>query len=135
MFWFYSHIFRLGIGFVLMVLNSYARKRSCARLPNHPCYIDPPTVLSHLHRAVKVPLRPLVYSGTYRVPFLLPLMKLVRAFGCLTFQQSQSAVAQAQHLIAVVEGIDQGNSFIIYPSGRLQRTHLEKIGSAAWFTR
>ena len=100
-------------------------------LPNHPCYIDPPTVLSHLHRAVKVPLRPLVYSGTYRVPFLLPLMKLVRAFEVPDLSaQSQSAVAQAQQLIdTVVEGIDQGNSFIIYPSGRLQRTHLEKIGS------
>ena len=100
-------------------------------LPNHPCYIDPPTVLSHLHRAVKVPLRPLVYSGTYRVPFLLPLMKLVRAFEVPDLSaQSQSAVAQAQQLIdTVVEGIEQDNSFIIYPSGRLQRTHLEKIGS------
>ena len=100
-------------------------------LPNHPCYIDPPTVLSHLHRAVKVPLRPLVYSGTYRVPFLLPLMKLVRAFEVPDLaSQSQSAVVQAQQLIdTVVEGIDKGNSFIIYPSGRLQRTNLEKIGS------
>jgi len=100
-------------------------------LPNHPCYIDPPTVLSHLYRAIKVSLRPLVYSGTYRVPFLLPLMKLVRAFEVPDLSaQSQSAVVQAQQLIdTVVEGIDQGNSFIIYPSGRLQRTHLEKIGS------
>ncbi len=100
-------------------------------LPNHPCYIDPPTVLSHLYRAIKVPLRPLVYSGTYRVSFLLPLMKLVRAFEVPDLSaQSQSAVVQAQQLIdTVVEGIDQGNSFIIYPSGRLQRTHLEKIGS------
>ncbi len=100
-------------------------------LPNHPCYIDPPTVLSHLYRSIRVPLRPLVYSGTYRVPFLLPLMKLVRAFEVPDLSaQSQSAVVQAQQLIdTVVEGIDQGNSFIIYPSGRLQRTNLEKIGS------
>ena len=100
-------------------------------LPNHPCYIDPPTVLSHLHRVVKFPLRPLVYSGTYRVPFLLPLMKLVRAFEVPDLSaQSQSAVIQAQQLIdTVVQGINQGNSFIIYPSGRLQRTNHEKIGS------
>ena len=83
-------------------------------LPNHPCYIDPPTVLSHLYRTVKVPLRPLVYSGTYRVPFLLPLMKLVRAFEVPDLSaQSQSAVVQAQQLIdTVVEGIDQGLSLI-----------------------
>ncbi|MBT6918544.1 MAG: hypothetical protein HN985_02365, partial [Planctomycetaceae bacterium] len=100
-------------------------------LPNHPGYIDPPTVLSHLYRAIHVPLRPLVYSGTYRVPFLLPLMKLIRAFEVPDLSaQSQSAAAQAQQLIdTVVEGIDEGNSFIIYPSGRLQRTNLEKIGS------
>jgi long-chain-fatty-acid--[acyl-carrier-protein] ligase len=58
-------------------------------------------------------------------------MKLVRAFEVPDLSaQSQSAVVQAQQLIdTVVEGIEQGNSFIIYPSGRLQRTHLEKIGS------
>ena len=100
-------------------------------LPNHPCYIDPPTVLSHLYRAVQVPLRPLVYSGTYHVPFLLPMMKLIRAFEVPDLSaQSQSAAAQAQQLIdTVVEGIEGGNSFIIYPSGRLQRSNLEKIGS------
>ncbi len=80
-------------------------------LPNHPGYIDPPTVLSHLYRAIQVPLRPLVYSGTYRVPFLLPLMKLIRAFEVPDLSaQSQSAAAQAQQLIdTVVEGIDEGN--------------------------
>ena len=45
-------------------------------LPNHPAYVDPPTVLSHVPLAA--PLRPLVYSGTYRLLPLLPLMKLRR---------------------------------------------------------
>ena len=46
-------------------------------LPNHPAYIDPPIVLTHAR--LRHPLRPLVYAGTYRLPFLLPLMKLVHA--------------------------------------------------------
>jgi 1-acyl-sn-glycerol-3-phosphate acyltransferase len=39
-------------------------------MPNHPGYIDPPLVLSHLR--LRDPLRPLVYSGTYRNPVLFP---------------------------------------------------------------
>ena len=41
-------------------------------MPNHPGYIDPPLVLSHLR--LRDPIRPLVYSGTYRNPVLFPVM-------------------------------------------------------------
>jgi len=64
-------------------------------LPNHPCYIDPPTVMSHLACGLKPQLRPLVYSGTYRVPFLLPLMKLVEAYEVPDLaEQSRSAATR-----------------------------------------
>ena len=101
-------------------------------LPNHPCYIDPPTVMSHLARGLKPQLRPLVYSGTYRVPFLLPLMKLVQAHEVPDLAaQSRSAASRTQELIdSIVERVQAGDSFIIYPSGRLQRTNREIIGSA-----
>ena len=101
-------------------------------LPNHPCYIDPPTVLSQLHLGLKPRLRPLVFSGTYRVPFLLPLMKLVGAFEVPDLSaQSRSAAARTQELIdAVAQRVEQGDSFVIYPSGRLQRTNVEVLGSA-----
>lgn len=101
-------------------------------LPNHPCYIDPPTVMSHLYRGLQPVLRPLVYSGTYRVPFLLPLMKLVQAHEVPDLsEQSRSAAARTQELIdSVVSRVEAGDSFIIYPSGRLQRTNREVVGSA-----
>ncbi len=101
-------------------------------LPNHPCYIDPPTVMSHLACGLKPQLRPLVYSGTYRVPFLLPLMKLVEAYEVPDLaEQSRSAATRTQELIdSIVERVQAGDSFIIYPSGRLQRTNREIIGSA-----
>jgi long-chain-fatty-acid--[acyl-carrier-protein] ligase len=41
-------------------------------LPNHPAYVDPPTVLSHLPLGRS--LRPLVFSGVYRLPFVRPMM-------------------------------------------------------------
>jgi long-chain-fatty-acid--[acyl-carrier-protein] ligase len=88
--------------------------------------------MSHLARGLKPQLSPLVYSGTYRVPFLLPLMKLVQAHEVPDLAaQSRSAASRTQELIdSIVERVQAGDSFIIYPSGRLQRTNREVIGSA-----
>ncbi len=99
-------------------------------LPNHPAFVDPPIVLSHV--GLRQPLRPLVYTGTYRVPVLLPLMKLVRAFEVPEMSaQSRQAAARAEDLIRTVIGrVNAGDSFLIYASGRLQRGDREVIGSA-----
>lgn len=99
-------------------------------LPNHPGFIDPPIVLAHV--GLRQPLRPLVYTGTYRVPFLLPLMKLVRAFEVPELSaQSREAAARTKELIdTVIGGVRAGESFLIYPSGRLQRGNREVVGSA-----
>ena len=99
-------------------------------LPNHPAYVDPPTVLAHV--PLSAPLRPLVYSGTYRLLPLLPLMKLVRAFEVPDLSaQSRDAAARTRDLIdAVAARLQAGESFLIYPSGRLQRGDREIVGSA-----
>ena len=106
-------------------------------LPNHPAYVDPPTVMSHtaaglFQKGLRQPLRPLVFSGTYRVPPLLPLMKLVRAFEVpdLSSASQQAASRTAELIDGVVERVQAGESFLIYPSGRLQRGNLEVVGSA-----
>lgn len=99
-------------------------------LPNHSAFIDPPIVMSHIH--LGQPVRPLVYSGTYRIPFLFPLMKLVQAFEVPEMSaQSREAASRTKDLIdKVVHGVLQKDSFLIYPSGRLQRGNREVIGSA-----
>ena len=99
-------------------------------LPNHPAYVDPPTVLAHV--PLPSPPRPLVYSGTYRLAPLLPLMKLVRAFEVPDLSsQSRDAAARTKELIeAVASRLQAGESFLIYPSGRLQRGDREVVGSA-----
>ena len=106
-------------------------------LPNHPAFVDPPTVLSHtasglLQKGLRQPLRPLVFSGTYRVPPLVPLMKLVRAFEVpdLSSASVEAASRTTQLIDAVVERVQAGESFLIYPSGRLQRGNREVVGSA-----
>jgi acyl-CoA synthetase (AMP-forming)/AMP-acid ligase II/1-acyl-sn-glycerol-3-phosphate acyltransferase/acyl carrier protein len=99
-------------------------------LPNHPAYVDPPTVLSHV--PLPAALRPLVFSGTYRLLPLLPLMKLVRAFEVPDLSaQSRDAATRTKGLIdAVAARLQAGESFLIYPSGRLQRGDREIVGSA-----
>jgi long-chain-fatty-acid--[acyl-carrier-protein] ligase len=99
-------------------------------LPNHPGYVDPPLVLSHVK--LRRPLRPLVFSGIYRLLPLRPLMALADAFEVPDLSaQSREAQAKTLDMIErVVERIRQGDSFLIYASGRLQRGNSEVVGSA-----
>ncbi len=99
-------------------------------LPNHPAYVDPPLVLSHLRLGRS--LRPLVFSGIYRLLPLRPLMAMVDAFEVPDLSaQSRDAQAKTLGMIeAVVARIGRGDSFLIYPSGRLQRGNAEVVGSA-----
>lgn len=99
-------------------------------LPNHPAYIDPPLVSSHIH--LHKPLRPLVFSGTYRMAVLRPLMSMVNAFEVPDMSaHSRDAQTKALEMIdAVVERLHAGDCMLIYPSGRLQRGNREVIGAA-----
>jgi len=98
-------------------------------LPNHPGHIDPVLVMTQL--GGEIPLRPLVVSFMYRPLFLLPLMKFIHALEVPDMvEHSASAREQVEPLIrTVVEGLDRGENFLIYPSGRVERNGLEVVGS------
>lgn len=99
-------------------------------LPNHPAYIDPPLVSSHI-RLTK-PLRPMVFSGTYRILLLRPLMQMVNAFEVPDLSaHSRDAQAKTLEMIdSVVQRLAAGDNLLIYPSGRLQRGNQEVVGAA-----
>src|SRR5271163_4300819 len=98
-------------------------------LPNHPGHIDPVLVMTQL--GAEIPLRPLVVSFMYRPAYLNPLMRFIDALEVPDMvAHSQSAREQVEPLInTVVEGLDRGGKFLIYPSGRVERNGLEVIGS------
>ena len=98
-------------------------------LPNHPGHIDPVLVMTHL--GGEVPLRPLVVSFMYRPPHLNPLMRFIDALEVPDLvAHSHSAREAVEPLIrTVVDGLDRGGKFLIYPSGKLERNGLEQIGS------
>jgi len=98
--------------------------------PNHPAYVDPPTVLSHLRFGKS--LRPLVFTDTYRSWLFYPIMKIIDAYEVPNLKShSRDAHAKTTELIDKVAGeLKQGQNFLIYPSGRLQRQGYEVVGGS-----
>jgi acyl-CoA synthetase (AMP-forming)/AMP-acid ligase II/1-acyl-sn-glycerol-3-phosphate acyltransferase/acyl carrier protein len=98
-------------------------------LPNHPGHIDPVLVMTQL--GAEIPLRPLVVSFMYRPFYLNPLMRFIGALEVPDMvAHSHTAREQIEPLIkTVVEGLDAGGKFLIYPSGKVERNGLEQIGS------
>lgn len=98
-------------------------------MPNHPAYIDPPLVFSHVRLAR--PVRPVVTQNMYRDAVLHPFMRLVEALEVPELSEhSRGARERTLAMIdAVVEGLKQGDSFLIYPSGRAQRRGVERVGA------
>jgi long-chain-fatty-acid--[acyl-carrier-protein] ligase len=99
-------------------------------MPNHPAYIDPPLVMAHLSR--RGALRPVVTETMYRLPVFHWLMRLSGALEVPDLQ-AQSRDARQQTLAAIeaiVAGIQRGESFLLYPSGRAQRRGIEELGGA-----
>ena len=99
-------------------------------MPNHPGYIEPVLVLSHLRLAK--PVRPIVHAGNYRMPFLYPFMRLIHALEVPDLAgYSREAQERTRAMInAVVGGLANGECFLLYPSGRAQRDGLEVVGAA-----
>lgn len=90
-------------------------------LPNHPAYIDPMIVMSQL--GGRLPMRPLVFTDTYRMRFLGPLMRFVRAVEVpdLSNRSKQAKEKTEQMVQSVIDDLRGNQTFLIYPSGRLQR--------------
>ncbi|MBX3423364.1 MAG: 1-acyl-sn-glycerol-3-phosphate acyltransferase [Pirellulaceae bacterium] len=100
-------------------------------LPNHPAYIDPLLLIARVD--TYRPLRPLVYSGTYRMKMLWPLMRLTDAFEVpdLTLPSRENQLQTRQMIEHIVQRLQAGDCILLYPSGRLQRGDREVVGAAS----
>ncbi len=98
-------------------------------MPNHPGLIDPPLVLANVRLPVE--LRPIVTTSMYRKPLLYPLMRLVNAVEVPDLgEHSRDARDQTLTMIdALADGLNRGESFLIYPAGRTERRGIEEIGA------
>lgn len=99
-------------------------------LPNHPAMVDPPLVLSTVWRDLQP--KPMIYASNFKNPFLYPIMKLLNAVEVPDLDRaSKRAREQAQAAVdTLIAGLKRGENHILWPSGRLQRTGEEILGSA-----
>jgi long-chain-fatty-acid--[acyl-carrier-protein] ligase len=99
-------------------------------LPNHPAYVDPALVLSNLWPYLHP--RPMVYEDNFRNPVMWPLLWLLHPVRVPDLAQvSAEARARAEQAVRVViEGLQKGETHIMWPSGRLQRAGSERLGGA-----
>jgi long-chain-fatty-acid--[acyl-carrier-protein] ligase len=100
-------------------------------MPNHTAFVDPPIVEAFLHHWYPRSIRPIVESRSYRDPMLYPIMLLIDALEVpdLT-RHSGSAVKKTYEMIdRVVDEVNRGESFLLYPAGRFQTIGKEVIGS------
>ena len=99
-------------------------------LPNHPAYADPPNLLVHLWPTFR--FRPMLLETNFQNPVLAPFAYLSRAIRVPNLekasgegrQRAESAVAEA------VAALKAGENVIVWPSGRLMRDGVERVGGA-----
>ncbi|MCS6851799.1 MAG: AMP-binding protein [Gemmataceae bacterium] len=98
-------------------------------VPNHPAYIDPALVLVTLWPRFRP--RPLVYEGMFRFGLLRPLFRLADALAVPDLERASLEAREraSQTLAGVVGGLRAGQSYILWPAGRIQRGGgLERLG-------
>lgn len=103
-------------------------------LPNHPGYIDPVLILTYFYEPLRP--RPVLYEDNFRSPILRPLVRLLRAVPIPELDRpSLKAQERTGRAIAeVIEGLRRGENFVLWPSGRVQRDGVERLGAARALT-
>src|SRR6185437_11391440 len=99
-------------------------------LPNHPGLVDPLLVLGAVWPSLRP--RPMVYEGNFTNPFMYLLMKLLNAVRVPALDQaSAKARSRAQQAVEIViDGLRNGDNYILWPSGRIQHAGIERLGGA-----
>lgn len=113
-------------------LDALPSKQGILFLPNHPAHMDPLFLFVLLWP--KYRMRPVVVEYIYRLPFLKPLMRLVRAVSIPNFDTSinQLKVKRANDAIQrIAEGLKVGENFALYPAGKLKNSGKEVLGGAS----
>ena len=101
-------------------------------LPNHPAEIDPVIVASLVYS--RFPVRPLITEPMYNLPILNSVMKWINAIPVPDMEQGFSPYKirrMEKVLDSTINGLKKGNNVLLYPSGGLQRSGLEKIKGAS----
>ena len=102
-------------------------------MPNHPTYfIDP--IIATLAVWQKFPIRPMIVEYMYYTPIIHGVMRFMNALPIPNFVNSSNSLKKKKGekvLQTVVEGLKEGQNFLIYPSGKVKHTAYELVGGAS----
>ncbi len=102
-------------------------------LPNHPAVLVDPVVVS-VNAWKKISLRPIIVEYMYNLPIVHGVMNYINALPMPDFESSINSAKRKQGEAAIneiIHGLKKGESFLIYPAGRLKRSSKEEIGGAS----
>lgn len=98
-------------------------------LPNHPAvFVDP--VLITIGVWNRFPIRPMVIEYMYYNPAINWVMRFIKALPVPNFETAGNSLKRKknEHVFdTVVQGLQAGDNFLIYPGGSLKQTHLESL--------
>jgi long-chain-fatty-acid--[acyl-carrier-protein] ligase len=99
-------------------------------LPNHPAFADPPNVIVRLWQTFR--MRPMLLETNFESPVLAPFAWMLRGIRVPdTERASAEARARAQEAVqGAIDALKAGENVIIWPSGRLMRDGVERVGGA-----
>lgn len=100
-------------------------------LPNHPASIDPVIVATHLWKKARV--RPVISETYYKLPGVNQLMKLIGAIpmpDLLKESGQWKKRRMEKSLLRISQALENGDSVLFYPAGKLKTGPREIIGGA-----
>lgn len=108
-----------------------AKKKGILFFPSHPAEMDPVILIRTLWP--RFHLRPLAVEHFYYQKGIRFFMELVNALPIPTMDLANPWKANRIEKLKgrIIEGLEKGESFMIYPSGKLRMTPDERLGAAS----
>jgi acyl-CoA synthetase (AMP-forming)/AMP-acid ligase II/1-acyl-sn-glycerol-3-phosphate acyltransferase/acyl carrier protein len=124
----------LGLRYRISVagLETLDTSRGVLILPNHPAEIDPVIVTTYLWDLLHP--RPVVLESMYKLSILNPVMTRIRAIPMADMEFDSGPYKRRRierTLEQIITSLKYGDNILMYPSGRLSVTGLERIGGAS----
>lgn len=102
-------------------------------LPNHPAFfIDP--IVATLAVWPKFVIRPMIVEYMYYLPLVHGLMRFLNAMPIPNFSNSSNSIKRKKNdkvTQSVIEDLKKGQSFLLYPAGKVKHASQEVIGGAS----
>jgi len=102
-------------------------------LPSHPAIFVDPIAVS-LAAWPRFPIRPMVVEYIYFMPVVNTIMKFLNALPVPNFAYSSNSLKRKKSekvISEVIENLQKGENFLVYPAGKVKLSGYESIGGSS----